>query len=50
MTPQSLGKVLKMTASMEKGMFPDIVIKRDNYEEWNLFIGRKLNEVPVIVG
>ncbi len=42
-------KVIKMSASVEKESFPDIILKRDNYEEWNQFIGRKLNEVPMMV-
>ncbi len=33
----------KMTASMYKGLFPDIVLKRDSYEKWNQFIrGRRM--------
>jgi hypothetical protein len=36
-------------ASMEKSLFQDTVLKRDNYEEWNQFIRRKLNEVPMMV-
>jgi len=38
-----------MSASVEKESFPDIILKRDNYEEWNQFIRRKLNEVPMMV-
>jgi hypothetical protein len=38
-----------MAASMEKSSFPDIILKRDNYEEWHQFIGRKLNEVPMMI-
>ncbi len=42
-------KVIKMSGSVEKEGFPDIILKRDNYEEWNRFIRRKLNEVPMMV-
>jgi len=42
-------KVIKMSASVEKESFPDFILKRDNYEEWNQFIRRKLNEVPMMV-
>ena len=42
-------KVINMSASVEKESFPDIILKRDNYEEWNQFIRRKLNEVPMMV-
>jgi hypothetical protein len=34
---------------MEKTTIPDIILKRDNCEEWNQFIRRKLNEVPMMV-
>ena len=40
---------MEMSASMEKESFPDIILKRDNYEEWNQFIRRKLNDVPMMV-
>ncbi len=33
---------------MEKESFPDFLLKRDNYEERNQFIRRKLNEVPMM--
>ncbi len=39
----------EMSANMGKGMFPDIILKRENFEEWNQFIRRKLNEVPMMV-
>ena len=35
---------------MEKGLLPTILLNRDNYEEWNQSIMRKLNEVPMMVG
>ena len=38
-----------MTASMEKGAFADIILKRDNYEEWRQFILRKLNKTPMML-
>ncbi len=34
---------------MEKELLPSMLLKRDNYEEWNQFIRRKLNEVPMMV-
>jgi hypothetical protein len=42
-------KVIEMSASVEKESFPDIILKCDNYEEWNQCIRRKLNEVPMVV-
>ncbi len=42
-------KVIKMSASVEKGSFPDFILKRDNYEEWNQFICSKLNDVHMMV-
>jgi hypothetical protein len=42
-------KFLKMSESMEKELLPSMLLKRDNYEEWNQFIRRKLNEVPMMV-
>ena len=42
-------KLLKMSASMEKTTIPDIILTRENYEEWNQSIRRKLNEVPMMV-
>ncbi len=45
-----------MSGSMEKGAFPDIILKRDNYEEWWQFwesgyelILRKLNKTPMML-
>ena len=38
-----------MAASMEKSSFPDIILKRDNYEEWRQFILRKLNKTPMML-
>ena len=38
-----------MPASMEKSSFPDIILKRDNYEEWRQFILRKLNKTPMML-
>jgi hypothetical protein len=35
---------------MEKGLLSSILLKRDDYEEWNQCIKRKLNEVPMMVG
>ncbi len=40
---------MNMDASMEKSNITDIILKRDNYEEWNQHIRRKLNEVPMMV-
>jgi hypothetical protein len=40
---------MNMSASIEKATIPDIILKRDNYEEWNQSIRRKLNEVPMMV-
>ena len=40
---------MEMSASVEKESFPGIILKRDNYEEWNQFIRRKLNEVPMMM-
>ncbi len=34
---------------MEKSLFTDIILKRDYYEEWNRFISRKQNEVPMMI-
>ncbi len=42
-------KLLKMSASIEKTTIPDIILTRENYEEWNQSIRRKLNEVPIMV-
>jgi len=42
-------KLLKISASMEKTTIPDIILTRENYEEWNQSIRRKLNEVPMMV-
>ncbi len=39
-----------MSDSVEKGLLPSILLKRDNYEEWNQSIMRKMNEVPMMVG
>ncbi len=39
-----------MSDSVEKGLLPTILVKRDNYYEWNQSIMRKLNEVPIMVG
>ncbi len=41
-------KLLNMSASIEKTTFPDIILTRENYEEWNQSIRRKLNEVSMI--
>ncbi len=38
-----------MSDSVEKGLLPTILLKRDYYEEWNQCIKRKLNEVPMMV-
>ncbi len=38
-----------MTASMEKGLFPDIILNRDNYILMHQCIKRKLNEVPMMM-
>jgi hypothetical protein len=35
---------------MIHNIFPDIILKRDNYEEWSRFIKRKLNEVRMMIG
>ena len=44
---------MNMIASMEKATIVDIILnyilERDNYEEWNQCIRRKLNEVPMMV-
>jgi hypothetical protein len=40
---------MNMDASIEKSTIADIILKRDNYEEWNQCIRRKLNEVPIMV-
>ncbi len=34
---------------MEKRSFPDIILKRDNYEERRQFILRKLNKTPLML-
>jgi hypothetical protein len=34
---------------MEKSTFPDIILKRDNYEEWRQLILRKLNKTPMML-
>jgi hypothetical protein len=38
-----------MSDSVEK-VITQHSIQRDNYEEWNQFIRRKLNDVPMMVG
>jgi hypothetical protein len=38
-----------MNGSMENTSFPDIILKRDNYEEWSRFIKRKLNKTPMML-
>ena len=38
-----------MSDSVEKGLLPAILLKRDNYEEWKQSIMRKLNEAPMMV-
>jgi hypothetical protein len=38
-----------MSDSVGKGFLPSILLKRDNDEEWNQCIRRKLNEVPMMV-
>ena len=38
-----------MSSSIEKTAFPDIILKRDNYEEWRQFILRKLNKTPMML-
>ncbi len=42
-------KLLNMSASTKKTTIPDIILTRENYEEWNQAIRRKLNEVPMMV-
>ncbi len=42
-------KICNMSGNMEKTSFPDIILKRDNYEEWSQFAKRKLNKTPMML-